>query len=315
MTRRGWPGWASSRTHTRPVSQGAIREVPSHGKRPQGTDGVLFCWESREVDSWNPVLAQLLRERGFDVAEAHDLDELERLDPASFDVCLPRFRVGAADMARVDDALAVGVPMLNGRECRYACENKALAYAAFAARDLPQPAAVVVSREGVVDGAPSWAGETVVKPLHGNRSQGIEILASAEGGIARAVERTEDLLVQRMIWPARCWRVIVGRTTGVVDPYWRRPPAAGDRILGISTGSQIVREELPEEGALVAVEMLAAVDGDLLAVDLLEGEDGVYALEINHNFDAHGGDEPAAAAFVAELEAAVGKSQALVHAR
>jgi hypothetical protein len=44
--------------------------------------------------------------------------------------------------------------------------------------------------------------------------------------------------------------------------------------------------------------MLEAVDGDLLAVDILEAEDAVYALEINHNFDAHGGDAPAADAFV-----------------
>ena len=47
--------------------------------------------------------------------------------------------------------------------------------------------------------------------------------------------------------------------------------------------------------------MLQAVDGDLLAVDILETEDAVYALEINHNFDAHGGDGRAADAFVQEI--------------
>ena len=47
--------------------------------------------------------------------------------------------------------------------------------------------------------------------------------------------------------------------------------------------------------------MLEAVDGDLLAVDILESEDAVYALEINHNFDAHGGDAPAADAFLHEI--------------
>jgi hypothetical protein len=40
--------------------------------------------------------------------------------------------------------------------------------------------------------------------------------------------------------------------------------------------------------------MLEAVGGDILAVDILETESGIYALEINHNFDAHGGDNPAA---------------------
>jgi glutathione synthase/RimK-type ligase-like ATP-grasp enzyme len=47
--------------------------------------------------------------------------------------------------------------------------------------------------------------------------------------------------------------------------------------------------------------MLEAVDGDLLAVDILETADTVYALEINHNFDAHGGDAPATAAFLQEI--------------
>jgi len=47
--------------------------------------------------------------------------------------------------------------------------------------------------------------------------------------------------------------------------------------------------------------MLEAVGGDLLAVDILETEDEVYALEINHNFDAHGGDAPAADAFLREI--------------
>ncbi len=50
--------------------------------------------------------------------------------------------------------------------------------------------------------------------------------------------------------------------------------------------------------------MLEAVDGDLLAVDLLEAEKQTYALEINHNFDAHGGSGPAVDAFRTELSAA-----------
>jgi hypothetical protein len=52
----------------------------------------------------------------------------------------------------------------------------------------------------------------------------------------------------------------------------------------------------------VAVDMLHAVGGDLLATDVLETDGDAYALEINHNFDAHGGDEPAAAAFIREIE-------------
>jgi glutathione synthase/RimK-type ligase-like ATP-grasp enzyme len=52
--------------------------------------------------------------------------------------------------------------------------------------------------------------------------------------------------------------------------------------------------------------MLEAVDGDILAADILESPHGVYALEINHNFDAHDGDAPAAEAFHSEIQRKAG---------
>ena len=207
-------------------------------------------------------------------------------------------------MRCVDHMLVASeVPMLNSFESRRQCENKALAHQAFEEHGVAQPLSLVMSSEGICDRTLSWSGDAVLKPLYGNRSSGIEILSSLEEALARGVQRREDLLVQQFIWPARCWRIIVGRHCGIVDPYWRRPPRAGDRILSISTGSSIARAPLPERVGRVATEMLEAVDGDLLAVDVLEAENDVYALEINHNFDAHGGDEPATAAFCREIEA------------
>jgi glutathione synthase/RimK-type ligase-like ATP-grasp enzyme len=267
---------------------------------------VLLCWESNEVGSWNPVLAELLRERGAQVTEIHDLTALMALDLAAFDVCLPRFRVGAAHMSCLDDVLvSSGIPMLNSRDCRRRCENKALAHLAFERRGLVQPRSFVISADGLRDRDLRWAGETLLKPLYGNRSSGIEILETFEHAVARAAERREDLLVQEMIWPARCWRVAVGRTIGIIDPYWREPPAETDRILSISTGSRLARGDCPARVTELAAEMLRAVDGDLLAVDILDTGREAYALEINHNFDAHGGDAPAAEAFAGEIAAAV----------
>jgi hypothetical protein len=66
---------------------------------------VLLCWESIETNSWNPVLADLLRQEGLTVSEAHHLDAVRSLDLTDFDVCLPRFRVGAAHMTCLDEAL------------------------------------------------------------------------------------------------------------------------------------------------------------------------------------------------------------------
>jgi len=119
---------------------------------------------------------------------------------------------------------------------RRRCENKALAHLAFESNGIAQPPSFVVNCEGFRDRGAEWSGETIVKPLHGNRSSGIEIFDTLAQALERADERAEDLLVQQMIWPARCWRVAVGRTTGVIDPYWRKPPSDGDRVLSISTG-------------------------------------------------------------------------------
>jgi glutathione synthase/RimK-type ligase-like ATP-grasp enzyme len=276
------------------------------GGRPLGVKAsanVLLCWEAAEVNSWNPILVAHLRSGGMSVTEAHNLDDIRALDLSQFDICLPRFRVGAADMSGLDQMLVrSGVPMLNSLDSRRQCENKALAHLAFEERGIPQPISFVMSSEGARDRSLRWTGETLIKPLYGNRSSGIEILPSYREAVDRAIQRREDLLIQQLIWPARCWRVVVGRHCGVVDPYWRRPPRSADRVLSISTGSSIARTPLPARVERVAIDMLEAVGGDLLATDVLETETDAYALEINHNFDAHGGDGPAVAAFRSEIE-------------
>jgi len=263
---------------------------------------VLLVWEAGEVNSWNPVLAERLEGLGHEVTQAHGLAALRELDLGRFDACLPRFRCCAAHMRCADELLVRGrLPMLNGRDTRIACEDKGLAHLAFEERGLPQPRSFVLGREGQADREDRWDGETLLKPLAGSRGSGIEVLPSLEAALARGRERREDLLVQQLLWPARSWRVIVGREAGVVDPYWRRPASSDERVLSISTGARIEREPLAPEGAAVAQAMLEAVDGDLLAVDLLETESGFHALEINHNFDAHGATEPALGAFEAEI--------------
>ena len=277
---------------------------------------VLLCWEANETNSWNPVLAGLLREAGDSVTEVHDLDSLKGLDLSAFDVCLPRFRVGAAHMSCLDESLVQSaIPMVNSRESRRRCENKILAHHAFAEHSINQPLSFAMSAEGLPDRALQWEGETLVKPLYGNRGNGVEVCRSFEEALERADARHEDVLVQQMIWPARCWRIVVGRDAGVVDPYWRKPPSPADRILSISTGSRITREGFSDPLGEIAMRMLEAVDGDILAVDVLETESDVYALEINHNFDAHGGDDPAARAYRREIHRRVAAATDALRAR
>jgi len=261
---------------------------------------VLLCWSPTEDHSWNPDLASGLRGYGDEVREIHDLAQLDALRLEEFDVCLPRFRMGSAEMTCLDERLVrSGIPMVNSRRCRRSCENKAIAHLAFGDAGLRQPSSFVVSEEGLVDReVASWEGETVVKPLYGNRGAGMTIVPGIDEALAAARARRQDMLVQEMIWPARCWRVIVGRTSGIVDAYWRRPARPDDRILSISTGAKIVRDPLSASIREMSIAMTGAVDGHILAADVLEAEDGAaYALEINHNFDAHGGTPQAVAAF------------------
>ena len=268
---------------------------------------VLMCWEANETNSWNPILADLLREAGDSVTEVHALNALKALDLSEFDICLPRFRVGAAHMTCIDEFLVnSGVPMLNSREARWRCENKMLAHDAFEGCGITQPMSFAVSAEGLADRPLRWEGETVVKPLYGNRGSGIEICRSFARALERAQARHEDVLVQQMIWPARCWRIVVGRESGVVDPYWRHPPTPADRILSISTGSRITRSGYSAPLGEIAMRMLEAVGGDILAADVLETESDIYALEINHNFDAHGGGGAAADAIRQEIRRKTG---------
>ena len=269
---------------------------------------ILLCWSPTEDHSWNPDLAAGLRSLGEEVVEVHDLTGLEALDATGFDLAMPRFRMGSAEMACLDERLVrSGLPMLNSRRCRRSCENKAIAHLAFEDAGLRQPRSFVLSAEGLADRQIRWSGETILKPLFGNRGAGMEILPSFEAAYVRATRRAEDLLVQEMIWPSRCWRIIVGRRSGIVDAYWRRPAGPGDRILSISTGATIVREPPPDELRDLSCAMTESVGGDILAVDILEDPSGRgFALEINHNFDAHGGTPQAVAAFQREAERITG---------
>jgi glutathione synthase/RimK-type ligase-like ATP-grasp enzyme len=125
---------------------------------------VLLCWELIETNSWNPVLAGLLRQAGLRVTEIHDVGSFTALHPSDFDICLPRFRVGAAHMTCLDEALvASGIPMLNSRDSRRRCENKILAHQAFERHGITQPLSFALSADGVADRALQWRGETIVK--------------------------------------------------------------------------------------------------------------------------------------------------------
>ena len=139
---------------------------------------VLLCWESIETNSWNPVLAASCAARGWRHRGARP-GRGRGARPLGFrcvPAAVPR-RGGAYDLPG-RGARRSGIPMLNSRDSRRRCENKALAHLAFEAHGITQPPSFVWSADGVRDRQVEWQGETLLKPLYGNRSSGIEICDS-----------------------------------------------------------------------------------------------------------------------------------------
>ena len=62
-----------------------------------------------------------------------------------------------------------------------------------------QPLSFAMRSEGLADRVCSWEGETLVKPLYGNRSSGIKVCRSFDEAVERAEQRQDDVLVQQMI--------------------------------------------------------------------------------------------------------------------
>jgi hypothetical protein len=93
-------------------------------------------------------------------------------------------------MSCLDEALVSSrVAMLNSHDSRRRCENKALAHLAFEKFRIRQPRSFLMSAEGVCDRGSGWDGETIVKPLFGNRSGGIEICDSLAEALVRETAR------------------------------------------------------------------------------------------------------------------------------
>ena len=189
---------------------------------------VLLCCEAAEENSWNPVLARHLRAGGFEVTVVHDLDQLRALDLTDFDVCLPRFRACAAQMACLDELLVEsGLPMVELTLHEATMRGQGPRPPRLRApRASPSRRRLSSAPKGSPIARPGGPEKRCSNPCRAAAATGSRSCRASKRRSSAARSAEENLLVQRMIWPARSWRVIVGRSCGVVDPYWRRPARA-----------------------------------------------------------------------------------------
>jgi [lysine-biosynthesis-protein LysW]--L-2-aminoadipate ligase len=229
---------------------------------------------------------------------ARTLDEgdvaIGRLDVAQ---ALDGIEAGLWELARLEGA---GVRVLNRPRALVAAHDKLATSRALGDAGVPHPRTAHVTAP--FDGVP-FATPVVVKPRFGSWGQDV-VLCEDAGALRRHLasiaERpwfaSHGALVQELVPPqGHDVRLVVAG--GCVVGAIRRVAAPGEWRTNVALGA--VREPVEPEPELcdLAIRAAAAVEGDLVGVDLLPAGDGGWvvieingAVEFNEAYSLHGAD-------------------------
>jgi RimK family alpha-L-glutamate ligase len=187
---------------------------------------------------------------------------------------------GLSDLARV---AACGATVLNSPSALVAAHDKLVTAERFAERGVPHPKTVHVDGETIRD---LDCFPLVVKPRFGSWGRDVvrvssraELEAAAKLFARREWFREHGAIAQEYIDTRTDLRVLVccGSVVGAVS----RVARPGEWRTNVALGARR-RPALPDLAAqAVALAAAAAVDGDLVGVDLLPSPDGWLALEVN----------------------------------
>jgi RimK family alpha-L-glutamate ligase len=192
----------------------------------------------------------------------------------------------------LDRLTAHSVTVLNGRATLTAAHDKLATAAALRAAGVPHPETVHVAPWLA---APQLDAPLVLKPRFG--SWGADVVRCDDADALRGALTTLDRrpwfhatggVAQRLV-PPRGYdlRVIVAgdRVAGAV----RRVAAAGEWRTNVALGARREPVTAPKEACSIALAAAAAVDGDLVGIDLLpDGHGGWIVLEVNGAVDFNG---------------------------
>ena len=176
------------------------------------------------------------------------------------------------------------IPVMNSPTAIQNAANKFFSFYLFKQAQLPIPCTVITSDLGVALKATKELGNAVVKPIFGSQGKGIVKLESTQPELKQKLatllkERGVLYLQQFVHNPGRDIRVFVVGEEALGAIY--RISQTGSFISNLSQGGTALMCDLTEEMRVLAVNAAKAVGADFAGVDLIEGEEGLFVLEVN----------------------------------
>jgi tetrahydromethanopterin:alpha-L-glutamate ligase len=176
------------------------------------------------------------------------------------------------------------IPVMNSPTAIRNAANKFFSFYLFKQVQLPIPHTVITSNLGVALKATKEFGTVVAKPIFGSQGKGIVKLESTQPDMKQKLatllkERGVLYLQQFVPNPGRDIRVFVVGEEALGAIY--RISQIGSFISNLSQGGTALKCELREEMRALAVNAAKAVGADFAGVDLIEGDEGLFVLEVN----------------------------------
>jgi len=178
------------------------------------------------------------------------------------------------------------IPVLNSTTAIQNAANKFFSFYLFKLAHLPIPRTVITSELEVAMKTIEKIESAVVKPIFGSQGEGIIKLESFQPE-SELASKLRELLKERGVLylqefvhnPGRDIRVFVVGEEALGAIY--RISRKGSFVSNLSQGATPVKCELTEEMEELAIRATKAVGADFAGVDLIEGEEGLFLLEVN----------------------------------
>ena len=176
------------------------------------------------------------------------------------------------------------IPVMNSPMAIQNAANKFFSFHLFKQAQLPIPRTIVTSDLGVALKTTKELGNVVAKPIFGSQGKGIVKLESTQPELKQKLatllnERGVLYLQQFVPNLGRDIRVFVVGEEALGAIY--RISQTGSFISNLSQGGTALKCELTEEMRILAVNAANAVGADFAGVDLIEGDERLFVLEVN----------------------------------
>jgi tetrahydromethanopterin:alpha-L-glutamate ligase len=180
--------------------------------------------------------------------------------------------------------LEMSVPVMNSSEALQNAANKFLSFRLFNQAQLPIPRTLVTAELDIALKAIDEWGSAVVKPIFGSQGKEIVKLENTQPDVKSELEallkKRGVLYVQEFVPnPGRDIRVFVVGEEALGAMY--RVSVGDSFVSNLSQGGTPVACTVTEEMREFAVRATQSVGADFAGVDLIEGEEGLFLLEIN----------------------------------